>query len=80
MRGRCAIARCRASAKFERAQKLHLLAGIDFDVIKADELVALTALELALQEPYAGVLKERRKKATAVPPRHPYLTGSIKCS
>jgi hypothetical protein len=53
------------AAKFERAQKLHLLAWIDFDVIKAGELVALTALELALQDRYGGMLKERREKATA---------------
>ena len=32
--------------------KLHLLAWIDFDFIKASELVALTALELALMDRY----------------------------
>jgi hypothetical protein len=36
------------SAKFERAQKLCILTWIDFDLIKAGELMALTALELAL--------------------------------
>lgn len=40
------------SAKFERAQKLHVLAWIDFDLIKAGELVALTTLELALTDRY----------------------------
>lgn len=40
------------AAKFEHAQKLHLLAWIDFDVIKAGELVALIALELALERTY----------------------------
>ncbi len=39
-------------AKFERAQKLHILAWIDFDLIKAGELIALTALELALMDRY----------------------------
>lgn len=40
------------AAKFKRAQKLHLLGWIDLDVIKAGELVALTALELALKDCY----------------------------
>jgi hypothetical protein len=34
------------ATKFERAQKLYILTWIDFDLIKAGELVALTALEL----------------------------------
>jgi hypothetical protein len=40
------------TAKFARAQKLHVLAWIDFDLIKAGELVALTTLELALRDRY----------------------------
>jgi hypothetical protein len=36
------------SAKFERAQKLCVLTWIDLDLVKAGEMVALTALELAL--------------------------------
>jgi hypothetical protein len=34
------------TAKFDRAHKLHVLAWIDFDLIKAGELVAFTTLEL----------------------------------
>ena len=50
------------SAKFERAQKLYILAWIDFDLIKAGELIALTALELALMDRYSGKETERRRK------------------
>lgn len=53
------------AAKFERAQKLHLLAWVDFDLIKAGELVALTTLELALLDRYGGKVKDRRRKAEA---------------
>jgi hypothetical protein len=49
------------SAKFERAQKLYILAWIDFDLIKAAELMALTALELALTDRYAGKEIGRRR-------------------
>ena len=38
------------AAKFERGQKLLLLAWIDFDLFTAGELIALTALELALKD------------------------------
>ena len=38
--------------KFRRAQKLYFIGWIDADVIKAGELVALTALELALKDRY----------------------------
>jgi hypothetical protein len=48
------------AAKFERAQKLHVLAWIDFDLIKAGELVGLTTLELALTDRYGN--KVRRDK------------------
>ena len=50
------------SAKFERAQKLYILTWIDFDLVKAGELIALTALELALTDRYAGKEIERRRK------------------
>lgn len=40
------------AGKFRRAQKLYFLGWIDFDVIKAGELMALTALELALKDRY----------------------------
>jgi hypothetical protein len=45
--------------KFERSQKLHILAWIDFDLIKAGELVALTALELALTDRYGPRAKAK---------------------
>lgn len=38
--------------KFERAIKLHLLAWADPDLIKAGELVAMTALELVVKDRY----------------------------
>jgi hypothetical protein len=53
------------SGKFERAQKLYILTWIDFDLIKAGELIALTALELALTDRYAGKEIEQRRKLLA---------------
>jgi hypothetical protein len=50
------------SEKFERAQKLYILTWIDFDLIKAGELIALTALELTLTDRYAGKELDRRRK------------------
>jgi hypothetical protein len=47
--------------KFERAQKLYLIAWIDFDLIKAGELVALTALELALKDCYGNKVEARAR-------------------
>lgn len=49
-------------AKYHRAQKLYLLGWVDVDLIKAGELVAFTALELALvdrygKKPFAHLLK-----------------------
>ena len=50
------------AAKFESAQKLYVLAWLDFDLIKAGELIALTALELALTDCYAGKESARRRR------------------
>lgn len=47
--------------KFERAQKLYLLTWVDFDLIKAGELIALTTLELALKDRYGSAIKSTRK-------------------
>jgi hypothetical protein len=47
------------AGKFERSQKLHLLAWIDFDLIKAGELVGLTTLELALKDRYGDKVKDK---------------------
>ena len=51
--------------KFEDAQKLHVLIWLDFDLIKSGELVAMTALELALTDRYAGAETQRRRKLIA---------------
>ena len=48
------------TAKYDRALKLHLLAWIDFDIIKAGEIVALTTLELALKDRYGDKVKDKR--------------------
>lgn len=50
------------SDKFRRAQKLYVLAWIDFDLVKAGELVALTALELALKDRYGLLLHQQKKQ------------------
>jgi hypothetical protein len=47
--------------KFERAQKLYLLAWFDFDLIKAGELVALTTLELALTDRHGNKLSKKKR-------------------
>jgi hypothetical protein len=48
------------TVKYHRALKLHLLGWIDFDIIKAGELVALTTLELALKDRYGDKVKGKR--------------------
>jgi hypothetical protein len=53
------------ASKFKRSQKLLLLAWIDFDLFMAGELIALTALELALRDRYVGKETERRRKFVA---------------
>jgi hypothetical protein len=48
------------AVKFRRAQMLYFLAWIDFDLIKAGELVALTTLEHALKDRYGHEVKDRK--------------------
>lgn len=48
------------SAKYERAQALYLMAWIRYDVIKAGELAAFAALELALRDCYWCEFKEKK--------------------
>lgn len=48
------------AAKYRRAQVLYFLAWLYDDLIKAGELVALTALELALKDCYGSTVKGRR--------------------
>lgn len=57
------------AAKHRRAQKLYMLAWFDVDLIKAGELVAFTALELALNDRYGDKAPARGK------PRKPNLTS-----
>ncbi|RYH00343.1 MAG: hypothetical protein EON58_00575 [Alphaproteobacteria bacterium] len=54
------------SAKFSRAQRLYALSWLDFDLVKAGELVAITALELALRDRYAGQMKQKRPMLDAL--------------
>lgn len=49
--------------KFERGQKLLLLAWIDFDLFTTGELIALTALELALRDRYGLKVKRQKGKS-----------------
>ncbi len=51
------------AAKFERSQKLILLAWVDFDLFTTGELIAMTALELALKGRYGLNVKRRPKKS-----------------
>jgi hypothetical protein len=44
--------------KFARAQTLYVLGWIDMGLIKAGELAALIALELALRDRYGGAVKK----------------------
>ncbi|WP_318764557.1 hypothetical protein [Agrobacterium fabrum] len=53
------------TTKFTRALKLHLLAWIDADLLKAGELVGWTALELALSDVYKGVILNHRQLKAA---------------
>lgn len=48
------------AAKYRRAQMLYFLAWLYPDLIKAGELVALTALELTLRDRYGNTVKGRR--------------------
>lgn len=47
------------TAKFRRAQMLYFLAWLYLDLIKAGELVALSTLELALNDRYGDRVKKR---------------------
>jgi hypothetical protein len=52
-------------AKFDRAQTLYLLGWLDLGLVKAAELAALIALELAVMDRYGGkVSKNKRSFAT----------------
>jgi hypothetical protein len=52
-------------AKFARAQTLYMLGWVDFSMVKAGELAALIALELAVMDRYgARISKGKRSFAT----------------
>lgn len=48
-------------AKFDRAQRLYLFGWIDFNLVKAGELAALIALELALMDRYGAAIPKRKR-------------------
>lgn len=49
-------------SKYQRAQKFYWLGWIDYDSIKAGELAALVALELALVDRYGGQGQAKRRR------------------
>ncbi|WP_413993815.1 hypothetical protein ACMDCR_03455 [Labrys okinawensis] len=53
-------------AKFTRAQTLYLLGWADFSVLKAGELAALIALELALMDRYGGHISKNKRSFAAL--------------
>lgn len=53
-------------AKFARAQTLYLLGWAHFGVVKAGELAALIALELALMDRYGGQLSKSKRSFAAL--------------
>lgn len=53
-------------AKFARAQRLYLLGWADVGLIKAGELAALIALELAVMDRYGGHLAKRKRSFAAL--------------
>lgn len=53
-------------AKYARAQTLYLLGWVDFSVLKAGELAALIALELALMDRYGGQVTKNKRSFAAL--------------
>ncbi|WP_231468193.1 hypothetical protein [Novosphingobium sp. CECT 9465] len=53
-------------AKFARAQTLYLLGWVDFTLIKAGELAALVALELAMMDCYGGKVAKSKRRFAAL--------------
>lgn len=52
--------------KYARAQKLYLLGWIDTDLIEAGELVAVTAIELAVTDRYGHLFPKRRRSLSVL--------------
>ena len=53
-------------AKYAHAQTLYLLGWVDFSVLKAGELAALMALELALMDRYGGQVRKSKRSFAAL--------------
>jgi hypothetical protein len=53
-------------AKFARAQTLYMLGWVDFSVVKAGELAALIALELAVMGRYGGRISKGKRSFAAL--------------
>jgi hypothetical protein len=53
-------------AKFARAQTLYLLGWVDFSVVKAGELAALIALELAVMDRFGGRISKNKRSFAAL--------------
>lgn len=54
------------TSKFARAQTLYLLGWLDFGLIKAGELAAFIALELALVDRYGGAVSKSKRSFAAL--------------
>ena len=63
------------TSKFRRAQRIYLLAWLGFDIVKAGELAALVALELALQNQYGGEARKLRPPPKVTKPEGPGSLG-----
>lgn len=68
-------ARLIVTNKYRRAQRMYLLAWLDFDIVKAAELAALVALELALQNQYGGEARKLRPPIKVAKPEGPGSLG-----
>ncbi|KRQ93211.1 hypothetical protein [Bradyrhizobium valentinum] len=53
-------------AKFARAQTLYMLGWVDFSVVKAGELAALIALELAVMDRYGARVSKGKRSFAAL--------------
>src|SRR5260221_6922269 len=63
--------------RYQRAQKLHYLGWIDYDCIKAGELAAMIALELALIDRYGGKDQAKRPRDGGPPMLAPLIAYMV---
>jgi hypothetical protein len=52
--------------KYARAQTLYLVGWVDFSIVKAGELAALIALELAMMDRYGGRISKNKRSFAAL--------------